>query len=70
MGKQIVITEQLAAALMNLINNGTFPYAVRDIKQVEGELYKAIEAANIDVTYTNDPADAESAVASFTGEPV
>ena len=67
MSKQIVISEALASALMNLINVGRFPFEYREIKQVESELYKAIENAGIDVEYTKDPEDAKAAIVDFTG---
>lgn len=68
--KGVVITEQLAGALMNLINVGRFPFEYREIKQIEMELFKAIENANIEVTYTDDPDDARNAVLAFAGEPI
>lgn len=64
----VVISEQLAGALINLINVGTFPFKYQDIKQVEAELFKAIEASNIPVVYTDDPKDAQRAVMSLVKE--
>ena len=64
----ILISEELASALINLINVGRFPFEYREIKQVEMELFKAIENANIEVTYTNDKEDATRAVLALVKE--
>lgn len=65
---EINISEQLAGALVNLINVGSFPFSYREIKHVEGELLKAIENSSVQVVNTDDPKDAKDAVLSLVKE--
>jgi hypothetical protein len=65
---KVLISDNLAGALINLISVGRFPFEYGQIKQVEMELYKAIENSNVQIEYTEDPAAASEAVMRLVKE--
>ena len=65
--KKVVITEELAGAVLTMIRLGTFPFQYAQIKEVEAALLAAVANAGVEVIEASNDEAIADVVEDFPG---